>query len=363
MHIAYVTNVRFPNERAHGQQIQAVTQTLKELGHDITIIAPFRNETKHVQRNDIRYVGSTDFIHSPFFPGILGLWMVNHTMRKALPLELGSFDLLYTRSPALLAPLVASGKPVILELHGIPRWNQSAFVRLCNQCAKVVCLTSPMKEELLRMGVHEDRLIIEGDAIDVRVLACMMEKEQARERFHLPPSAFVVGYAGSFETMGLSKGVDQIIQAVETLHAEDRSIIALLAGGSSSASNDAVRHVGKIPHDDVSMVLAACDVLVYPAPNTHHPYFMRYTSPLKIFEYMAANRPIISADLPPIHDVLDAPTARFYEPGNIQALMEQIQWVKTHPAEAHMMAEASLEKVQSHTWQKRMERILLSIHS
>jgi glycosyltransferase involved in cell wall biosynthesis len=99
-------------------------------------------------------------------------------------------------------------------------------------------------------------------------------------------------------------------------------------------------------------------VLVYPAPKTHHPYFLRDTSPLKIFEYMAAERPIISADLPPIRDVLDESTAYFFRPGDSADLARVIRHVMDNRAEAQQKAKAARAKVAHYTWEERMKRIL-----
>ncbi len=361
MRIAYITNARFPNERAHGHQIQAVVQSMKELGHNVTIFAPYRNETKNVQRSDIRYLGSYDFIHSVFFPGVLGLWMLNRMMRKLLKGNLGSFDMLYTRSPALLEPLIASRKPVILELHTIPNHWRSSFIALCHHCTKIVCLTSLMKKEMIKMGIPEDLLMVEGDAIDEALLQSTILQEQARAHFQISHDVFVLGYAGSLITMNLSKGVEQILDALP------EKCMALIAGGPESAAKElrsrsaSAKVLGQVSHDDAIRALLASDVLVYPAPKTNHPYFLRDTSPLKLFEYMAMKKPIICADIPPVHDILDASTARFYQPGNIDELREQIIWVKEHAEEARMMAAKAFESVQDHTWKKRTMRILSSL--
>lgn len=176
MRIAYITNVRFPSERAHGHQVASVASALAKLGHAIEIFAPFRRnpikESAHAYHRlpdsvRVTYLTSFDPIASVFLPGIFGLWVQNVLLHRAiLSRGMRDFDLLYTRSPALLHTLLATERPTIMELHAIPRHNRSAFVADCNRSALVVCLTSMMAKELVALGVSTDKVIVEGDAID-----------------------------------------------------------------------------------------------------------------------------------------------------------------------------------------------------
>ncbi len=378
MRIAYCTNIRFPNERAHGHQVAAVMRALAGLGHTVTLFAPFRRNpvTKNAHEYHllppsltVRHLGGFDPIASPLFPGVLGLWTMNAMLRRAFStIDFSSYDLLMTRSPAVLPSLLASGRPVVLELHALPRRSRSRFVRRCNRCVRVVCLTSPMAEELASWGVERERIIVEADGVDAQEPPSPEVRDALRGHFTIAPDTFVVGYAGSVTTMGLSKGVEQITAAVARLRKQGRNVVALIAGGPADAaaalrreSGDGSHFAGELPHRDIPSFLAACDALVYPAPRSNHPYFLRDTSPLKIFEYMAAERAIIAADLPPIHDVLDESSALFYEPGNSEELAQCIEALLSQPDLRVSLSQEAYKRAARHTWDKRMRRILDSL--
>lgn len=380
MRIAYCTNVRLPSERAHGHQVAAVCDALTELGHDVTIFCPFRKNVvekdywayHHAdKRVKVQYLGTFDPIDS-WIPKVLQIHVLNWLMRRSLSHELRvmSPECVYTRTPALLPALFTTDTSVILELHTLPNHGQQSFVDYCNQCRLIVCLTTPMKEELVKWGVGADRIIVEGDAVNLDRFTEMPEKKEAREALKIHDlKKFTVGYAGSFKTMGHDKGVTHISEAVEIIRSKGGEIAKIIVGGPKSeleAMREKDSHpgefIGFFDQGKLKQLYAACDVLIYPAPKSGHPYFTRDTSPLKIFEYMAAGRPIIAADLPPIHDILDESTAYFFKAGDSADLARAIQQVMDHPEEAMKKAEKARTKVENHTWEKRMKRILDAAH-
>lgn len=380
MHIAYCSNVRLPSERAHGHQVAQVCDALMRLGHDVTVMAPYR---KNVVQEDywtyydanrsvkLMHVGRFDPINHQLFPGISALWILNFLLRWNMLrfLRTHTFDIVYTRSAALLPALLRMGPPVVLELHGLLRWGRRRFVRRCNRCRLVVCLTSPMRDALVSWGVDAKRVIVEGDAVDLRRFASMPEKESARMHWQLPSNErMIVGYVGRLKTLGMEKGVADLLQALVALRSTGR-FFGFIVGGPETdrlqyermatdlgLTSEDVRFTGAIPAQDIHSALAACDVLTMPFPDL--PHYRFNMSPLKMFEYMAARRPIVTSDLPTVRDVLSEETAVFCEPGNPSSIANALQWIADHPEQAAQRAAQARHLVERHTWEERMRRIL-----
>ena len=105
------------------------------------------------------------------------------------------------------------------------------------------------------------------------------------------------------------------------------------------------------------MYLAAADVLVL--PNTARTRMSeRYTSPLKLFDYMAAHRPIVASDLPSLRDILTHENAILVGPDDASALRDGIRKILDDKAFGVQLAERAFEDVHRYTWQKRAAKIL-----
>ncbi len=381
MRIAYCTNVRLPSERAHGHQVAHVCRALWNLKHEVEVFAPFRENVipqdfwtyEHLSRDiKLRYVGDTDYIAKSWWPGWLKLRSMNGSLRRDLPalLKEREPDVIYTRSPALLPALLDVGSPVILELHQLPRWARHLFVEECNRCARVACLTSPMRDVLVNWGVKKEKLIVEGDAVDLDRFENLPSKPKARSKWNLRTDRPVVGYVGRLTTLGQEKGVSTVLEAI----AKNKRFFGFIVGGPEDdkvryqkmaaklgLTEEDVLFTGEIPGADVPTSLVACDILAMPFPDL--PHYRTNMSPLKMFEYMAADRPMITSDLPTIRDVLDEKTAVFCQPGDTKSFVKALEWIAGNPEEAMSRAAAAAALVKSHTWQERMARILKGVHS
>ncbi len=382
MKIAYCTNVRLPSERAHGHQIAKVTSALTDLGHDIEIFAPYRKniidqsfESYYGITSPIRlhHIGSTDGIAAWWAPGIIGLKFMTYMLGKKLRTILTSrpkdFEVIYTRTPELLPYITGLGIPVLLELHRIPRVGTHRFLRLLRSCKLIIALTSPMRQALIDMGVSDVPVIVEGDGVDLHDFEDLPSAKDTRTSLGIPPNVPLIVYAGQLKSMGLSKGIPELLSALEILHDRGLEFRAVIAGGPaiekekcvalmSEELRSLVHFTGHIAHLKVPTLLTAADILVYPAPKSEHLFYTRDTSPLKLFEYMAAGKPIVSADLPPLHDVIDASMVTFSEPGSGDSLAQGILMVIENSEEALRKAKLARSHVEQFTWEKRMERIL-----
>ncbi|MFQ5627042.1 MAG: glycosyltransferase, partial [Methyloligellaceae bacterium] len=116
--------------------------------------------------------------------------------------------------------------------------------------------------------------------------------------------------------------------------------------------------VGYVEPSRVPTYLAAADVLVL--PNSGVTDISRYyTSPLKLFEYMATGRPIVASDLPAMQEVLvEGETALLVPSDDPAALAAAICRLRSRPALAQRLAQQAKRAVGAYAWDQRATRLL-----
>ena len=121
---------------------------------------------------------------------------------------------------------------------------------------------------------------------------------------------------------------------------------------------DNVRIDGFQPPGRVPLYMAAADVGL--VPNRLHPAISsRYTSPLKVFESLAAGLPLVASDLPSLRDILtNGETAILVEPEDASALAAGIDRLLTDEVARVRIVRAGKELAARHDWDSRARRIL-----
>jgi glycosyltransferase involved in cell wall biosynthesis len=121
---------------------------------------------------------------------------------------------------------------------------------------------------------------------------------------------------------------------------------------------------GHVPHALVPACLARFDLLLAPpAPSVASAAgreIGRWMSPLKVFEYMAAGKPILASDIPALREILcDRETALLLPPGEPQAWAAAARGLLGDPAGAAALgARARAAFLETYTWDARATRIL-----
>ncbi|MGH2396839.1 MAG: glycosyltransferase family 4 protein [bacterium] len=172
----------------------------------------------------------------------------------------------------------------------------------------------------------------------------------------------IVMYVGHFYGW---KGVDTLVRSATRLG--PRVAVFLVGGkaGDVESIRDLIASVGATnvhlmpfqPPGRIPQFLKAADVLVL--PNTSgSENSVYYTSPLKLFQYMAAGKPIVASDLPSLRQVLGPENALLVRPDDPEALAQGIQRVLNEHEEAARRAKLAQEQVREHTWEKRARRVL-----
>lgn len=173
----------------------------------------------------------------------------------------------------------------------------------------------------------------------------------------------LVGYAGHLYPW---KGVDVLVDALARLplmrglivggHPNEGDLARLRDRARTLGAADRIEFTGQVPPAEVRTRLAAADVLVL--PNRRSQISSHYTSPLKLFEYLALGKPIVASDLPALREILTpGVTAELVEPDDAAALAEALSRVVGAPAYAAALGEHARQLAAEFSWDKRAERL------
>jgi glycosyltransferase involved in cell wall biosynthesis len=341
----YVGNVRLPTEKAHGIQIIKNCEALARMGVEVELVIPKRKNS--ITQDVFEYYDVAKTFKVTYLPcwdlvrwGRFGYWIELLTFFERavwyLLFQKGNF---YTREEFLAFCLKLLGKSVVWEAH---MGQKNIFVRcLAWFRVPVVVISHGLKELYLDLGMNVEDILVAPDGVDLQLFEMRISRQEARRKLGLSEEGRLVVYTGSLYAW---KGVETLNQAALMLP----DVQVLVVTGKSYA--------------EIPLYLKAANVLVIPN-SAQSDISKKYTSPMKLFEYMASGTPIVASDLPSLREVLDESLAYFFTPDNAADLAKVINKAITEARDADGKAKQALHEVTKYTWERRSEKILSFIKS
>ena len=134
------------------------------------------------------------------------------------------------------------------------------------------------------------------------------------------------------------------------------------AAGSLARGLQNFSLTGFIPNQRLPLYQAASDALLIPYEsgftNSGGENISAVSSPMKIFEYMAAERPILSSDLPVLHEVLNENNAIFCPSEDVSVWQESLLALQADSAMGKKLAKQARMDVEQYSWEERCSSIL-----
>lgn len=210
-----------------------------------------------------------------------------------------------------------------------------------------------------------DRVRVAYGGVDPAAFAAVAQEGSMalRARLGLPADAYLVGYVGTFTSLGHPKGIDTLLEAVALVP----HVVAVLVGGTHAELplyRELAAHLGvsdrcilvpKQPFDQVVAYERAMDVLVIPYPD--QPHFRDYGFPMKVWEYLAAGRPIVYSNLAIIAEALEGRGTPFI-PGNAESLAQTFRRMFKNRATEEAQATHNPKTLARATWDARASAII-----
>lgn len=353
-------------------------------GHDFTVIASDvsyldgkRIETdgkpEQIEGIEVRRARTLNVINKGFIWRVIAFlgFMVSSVFKA---LGAGRVDVVMGTSP----PIFQAGsawfvsflrrKPFLLEVRDL--WPEFAvdmgviknrfIIWLARRVEKFlyaraahILVNSPAFRDYMvdRHGIKPEKITLIPNGVDPSMYDPDEKGAEVRDEFNLH-GRFVVTYAGA---MGPANDITTTIRAAELLKDDERIHFLMVGDGKDRKKAEALKDelgltnvtfAGLRSKQDMKAVLGATDACL--ATLMPIPMF-KTVYPNKIFDYLAAGRPIIMSIDGVIREVVEkAQAGRFIEPGRPETIVEAVRAFASDPEGCAAMGRSGRAYVQQH---------------
>ncbi len=369
MRITYISGSLLPSTQASGVNVMKMCSALARLGHEVTL---FGRKAGPVGPREVfdHYGVAADFtlrlIGGKGLPGsknvLYPLAVGWHLWRLPAP------DLFYGRQVFALryAARWRPNVPIAYEAHAIPS-------KKARRAAEEWLFRQPqfLTNFVISRALGDDyrEWMHDRPELDIQLAPDAADAPSgpvaAKSNLGGRPGAQQVGYVGHLYP---GKGMEVVAALAQRLPEVDFHVVGGTRGDldtwrTRSQGQANLHFHGFVPHAEVQSYLAAFDVvLVPPQPSTQSAAgrdIGRWMSPLKIFDSMAARRPIIASDIPAVREILsNDETALLAGSDDIDGWVSALRSLRD-PQRARRLADAAYAAlIAEHTWLRRAERVM-----
>lgn len=369
MKITCISTSCVPSDTANSIQVMKACQALAQSGHSVHLFVPGQQFDAWEGLAD-RYGLSMPFDIS---------WLPSHSRWKHYDFawravrrasKMGA-DVVYTWTGQSAVFSLLHRIPVIYEVHDLPTgilgpvWFR-LFLDLPGQ-KRLVAITRALQKALERQfgQIEKSNFVIAPNGFDLDQYAHLPPAEKARDTLGLPqrPTVLCSGHLYPGRGIDLFLGVAERFPQVNFVWVGGRSgDVAKYRTRTDSFGLKNVLFTGFISQSRLPLYQAAADVLLMPyarsIAGSGGGNSAEICSPMKMFDYLAAGRVILSSDLPVIHEVLNEKNAVFAPPEDVGAWASALERILANEDLRKNLSAQSIQDAPLFTWKVRAERVL-----
>ena len=361
MKIVCISSSQVPSDTANSIQVMKVCQAFAQIGNEVTLLVPGNPQSAISNQQLLEHYGLTTIFPIEWLTARTRRQFPWKAVRRARRLKA---DLLYAWPIQSAALGLLAGMPSMLELHDFPSgcfgplWLR-LFLALPGR-KRLLPITDALRRAL---DLPAGRTVIAPDGVDLERYASTPDTEPARGELGLPAAPTVLCTGHLYE----GRGADLFLRLAEKF--PQASFIWV--GGrpadvetwkQRAASLSNVTFTGFVPNERIPLYQSAADVLLMPYQRTVATSGGGNTaeicSPMKMFEYMAAGRAILTSDLPVLREVLDETTAVFCPADDVGAWESALGGLLADEKRRQVLGQRARRAVEQYSWVERAKRVL-----
>ncbi len=172
-----------------------------------------------------------------------------------------------------------------------PKWARKYFLSLCRRADRIVCSSQALREII--PSEHRHKIAMIGNGVDTSLFGTNIgEIPETLKTLRRP----ILLYLGA-----LSEWIDfDLLQQVAERHPDKTlTLVGPVAAGvrpqlQTLLQRTNVKYLGEVGHDAIAAYISAADVCLIPFVKNK---LTRGVNPNKLYEYLAAGKPVVSVDI------------------------------------------------------------------
>ncbi len=368
--IVIIFNNRLPTERAHGFQIVKMCEELASAGKNVELVIP--KSRNKIEKSIFSYYGvKNNFSVKELWALNIFLGDITYRVRyltfliSLLFFKLSDRTIYLTRNPEVVALISARGGKAIFENHN---WYDTQEkikknLALVRKAYGFITTSEIIKKEFVDRGFDAQKILVAPNGVDLEKFDVSLSKTEVRNKLRLPQDKKLIVYSGHLYE---KKGVYTIAESLKYLP-DDYSVV--FVGGlpkdienmkkTFGGEQGRIIFVGHKDRSEIPLYLKSADVLVI-GNSAKYPSESTYTSPLKLFEYLAVGNPVVASDVPAIREFVGEKEVVFFKPDDARSLADAVVETESRKEE---LSENAKKISKNFSWEKRSEKIINFIRS
>lgn len=378
------------NAYPHDPRVRNEAGTLIDAGYEVTVICP--REKNMAAYENYQGVHVYRFLAPLDGSGFVGyLWEYGYSTLAIFVTSLWvffrrGFDAIHLHNPPDILVLVALiykliGKRVVFDHHDLaPEMYQVLFRSPKKLIHRVLILMENLScriaDHVIVTNQSYKQLDMERNGVAAENISIVRNGPNAKFKPVDPDPALIIDgkstlcYVGD---MGHHDGLDYLLRALNHLKTDMNrtDFHCLMVGGGSAweemrelsielGLDDHVDFTGYVMFTDVTRYLSSCDICIAPEPSNE--YNDRSTV-IKMMEYMAIGKPIVSFDLPE-HRFSAQAAAIYAQPNDELDFARKIEHLMDNPDIREEMANAGRSRIQHElSWPHQAQELLSAYES
>ncbi len=365
MKIAVISTSKIPSTTANSIQVMKVCQAYRQLGFAVVLFVP--GHEKEAWAEIKSHYGISVDVDIQWIPSNRRFHRYDFVIKAVFKAKQWGCDLVHTWTPqaAFLASLIKI--PYLMEIHELPTgklgpWIMKKVIQNKSQ-KRFLIITRALKQKLedyYHYTFPQHEVVIAPDGVDLERYLDLPDPACARNQLNVREQMTAVYTGHLYPGRGMN--------ILTTLAGRFPQVQFLWVGGRPSEVEfwqaeikklglENITLTGFVHNERIPLYQAAGEILLMPyetaISGSSGGNTVDICSPMKMFEYMAAKRAILSSDLPVLHEVLSREMAVFCSPDRMDEWIKRFSALVRNEYRRVWLAENAFAAVEKYSWINR----------